>query len=158
MKKHVRGAPSTSEEVLEELALTISPPESDSGVSWSTAKPPIPMKLPLMINPKPGASIRPSSGGNGDGRLSSTDPNLQNIPVCVRSSAAFCQALLRLRIIPPYLVDYSQIELRIMAHLSADSIAFTALAEGKDIHRATAAGSLRFADSASGNTHAEVRV
>ncbi|MBO0223200.1 hypothetical protein J0689_28370, partial [Vibrio parahaemolyticus] len=73
------------------------------------------------------------------GRLSSRDPNLQNIPVRTEEGRRIRQAFIARKGYKVVAADYSQIELRIMAHLSQDKGLLTAFAEGKDIHRATAA-------------------
>jgi DNA polymerase-1 len=141
LKKTPGGAPSTSEEVLEELALDYPLPKvilEHRGLA--KLKSTYTDKLPLMINPKTGrvhTSYHQAVAATG--RLSSTDPNLQNIPVRNEEGRRIRQAFIAPE---DYLIvsaDYSQIELRIMAHLSRDDGLLSAFAEGKDIHRATAA-------------------
>ncbi|MFB0711133.1 DNA polymerase I [Buttiauxella noackiae] len=141
LKKTPGGAPSTSEEVLEELALDYPLPKvilEHRGLA--KLKSTYTDKLPLMINPKTGrvhTSYHQAVAATG--RLSSTEPNLQNIPVRNEEGRRIRQAFIAPK---DYLIvsaDYSQIELRIMAHLSRDKGLLTAFSEGKDIHRATAA-------------------
>lgn len=97
-------------------------------------------KLPLMINPKTGrVHTSYHQAVTATGRLSSTDPNLQNIPVRNEEGRRIRQAFIAPEDYVIVSADYSQIELRIMAHLSRDKGLLTAFAEGKDIHRATAA-------------------
>ncbi|WP_171854101.1 DNA polymerase I [Enterobacter hormaechei] len=141
LKKTPGGAPSTSEEVLEELALDYPLPKVILQYrGLAKLKSTYTDKLPLMINPKTGrvhTSYHQAVAATG--RLSSTDPNLQNIPVRNEEGRRIRQAFIAPE---DYLIvsaDYSQIELRIMAHLSRDKGLLTAFAEGKDIHRATAA-------------------
>ncbi|MRS91906.1 DNA polymerase I [Enterobacteriaceae bacterium RIT714] len=141
LKKTPGGAPSTSEEVLEELALDYPLPKVILQYrGLAKLKSTYTDKLPLMINPKTGrvhTSYHQAVAATG--RLSSTDPNLQNIPVRNEEGRRIRQAFIAPK---DYLIvsaDYSQIELRIMAHLSRDKGLLTAFAEGKDIHRATAA-------------------
>ncbi|MBV8043554.1 DNA polymerase I [Pluralibacter sp.] len=141
LKKTPGGAPSTSEEVLEELALDYPLPKVILEYrGLAKLKSTYTDKLPLMINPKTGrvhTSYHQAVAATG--RLSSTDPNLQNIPVRNEEGRRIRQAFIAPE---DYLIvsaDYSQIELRIMAHLSRDEGLLKAFAEGKDIHRATAA-------------------
>ncbi|MFJ3459294.1 DNA polymerase I [Scandinavium goeteborgense] len=141
LKKTPGGAPSTSEEVLEELALDYPLPKVILEYrGLAKLKSTYTDKLPLMINAKTGrvhTSYHQAVAATG--RLSSTEPNLQNIPVRNEEGRRIRQAFVAPQ---DYLIvsaDYSQIELRIMAHLSRDKGLLTAFAEGKDIHRATAA-------------------
>ncbi|SNY77930.1 DNA polymerase I [Enterobacter sp. CC120223-11] len=141
LKKTPGGAPSTSEEVLEELALDYPLPKVILEYrGLAKLKSTYTDKLPLMISEKTGrvhTSYHQAVAATG--RLSSTDPNLQNIPVRNEEGRRIRQAFVAPK---DYLIvsaDYSQIELRIMAHLSRDKGLLTAFAEGKDIHRATAA-------------------
>ena len=141
LKKTPGGAPSTSEEVLEELALDYPLPKVILQYrGLAKLKSTYTDKLPLMINPKTGrvhTSYHQAVAATG--RLSSTDPNLQNIPVRNEEGRRIRQAFIAPE---DYLIvsaDYSQIELRIMAHLSRDKGLLNAFAEGQDIHRATAA-------------------
>lgn len=141
LKKTPGGAPSTSEEVLEELALDYPLPKvilEHRGLA--KLKSTYTDKLPLMINPKTGrvhTSYHQAVAATG--RLSSTDPNLQNIPVRNEEGRRIRQAFIAPEDYVIVSADYSQIELRIMAHLSRDNGLLSAFAEGKDIHRATAA-------------------
>ena len=141
LKKTPGGAPSTSEEVLEELALDYPLPKVILEYrGLAKLKSTYTDKLPLMINPKTGrVHTSYHQAVTATGRLSSTDPNLQNIPVRNEEGRRIRQAFIAPE---DYLIvsaDYSQIELRIMAHLSRDEGLLKAFAEGKDIHRATAA-------------------
>jgi len=141
LKKTPGGAPSTSEEVLEELALDYPLPKvilEHRGLS--KLKSTYTDKLPLMINPKTGrVHTSYHQAVTATGRLSSTDPNLQNIPVRNEEGRRIRQAFIAPEDYVIVSADYSQIELRIMAHLSRDKGLLTAFAEGQDIHRATAA-------------------
>ncbi|CAO95070.1 DNA polymerase I [Erwinia tasmaniensis] len=140
-KKTPGGAPSTSEEVLAELALDYPLPKvilEHRGLS--KLKSTYTDKLPLMINPHSGrVHTSYHQTVTATGRLSSSDPNLQNIPVRNDEGRRIRQAF----IAPPgyriVAADYSQIELRIMAHLSQDKGLLSAFASEQDIHRATAA-------------------
>ena len=141
LKKTPGGAPSTSEEVLEELALDYPLPKVILEYrGLAKLKSTYTDKLPLMISSKTGrVHTSYHQAVTATGRLSSTDPNLQNIPVRNEEGRRIRQAFIAPE---DYLIvsaDYSQIELRIMAHLSRDNGLLTAFAEGKDIHRATAA-------------------
>ncbi|WP_065648384.1 DNA polymerase I [Pantoea eucrina] len=140
-KKTPGGAPSTSEEVLAELALDYPLPKvilEHRGLS--KLKSTYTDKLPQMINPVSGrVHTSYHQAVTATGRLSSTDPNLQNIPVRNEEGRRIRQAFIAgtdKRIVA---ADYSQIELRIMAHLSQDKGLLDAFAQGEDIHRATAA-------------------
>lgn len=141
LKKTPGGAPSTSEEVLEELALDYPLPKvilEHRGLS--KLKSTYTDKLPLMINPKTGrVHTSYHQAVTATGRLSSTDPNLQNIPVRNEEGRRIRQAFIAPEDYVIVSADYSQIELRIMAHLSRDQGLLSAFAEGQDIHRATAA-------------------
>ncbi len=141
IKKTPKGAPSTAEEVLQELALDYPLPKvilENRGLS--KLKSTYTDKLPLLVQQKTGrvhTSYHQAVAATG--RLSSTDPNLQNIPI--RSEEG---RKIRLAFIAPehykiVAIDYSQIELRIMAHLSNDPGLVSAFATGKDVHSATAA-------------------
>ena len=97
-------------------------------------------KLPEMINPKTGrvhTSYHQAVAATG--RLSSSDPNLQNIPIRTDEGRRIRQAFVPERGYRILAADYSQIELRIMAHLSGDAGLIRAFTEGQDVHRATAA-------------------
>jgi len=141
IKKTPKGAPSTAEEVLQELALNYPLPKLILEYrSLSKLKSTYTDKLPTLIEEKTGrVHTSYHQAVTATGRLSSSDPNLQNIPVRAGEGRRIRQAF-----IPPagykyVAVDYSQIELRIMAHLSQDKGLLTAFSEGKDIHKATAA-------------------
>nr|WP_154325521.1 DNA polymerase I [Pantoea sp. 201603H] len=140
-KKTPGGAPSTSEEVLAELALDYPLPKiilEHRGLS--KLKSTYTDKLPLMINPHTGrVHTSYHQAVTATGRLSSSDPNLQNIPVRNEEGRRIRQAFIASKGHRIIAADYSQIELRIMAHLSQDKGLLTAFAEGKDIHQATAA-------------------
>ncbi|MBJ3816046.1 DNA polymerase I [Shimwellia pseudoproteus] len=141
LKKTPGGAPSTSEEVLEELALDYPLPKVILEYrGLAKLKSTYTDKLPLMINQKTGrVHTSYHQAVTATGRLSSTDPNLQNIPVRNDEGRRIRQAFIAPEDYRIVSADYSQIELRIMAHLSRDNGLMTAFAEGKDIHRATAA-------------------
>lgn len=140
IKKTPKGAPSTAEEVLAELAETYELPRllmEHRGLA--KLKSTYTDKLPLMIKPQTGrvhTSYHQAVAATG--RLSSTDPNLQNIPVRNEQGRRIRQAFIPCAGYKLVAADYSQIELRIMAHLSGDKGLLTAFAEGKDIHKATA--------------------
>ncbi|WP_182057459.1 DNA polymerase I [Pantoea sp. ME81] len=139
-KKTPGGAPSTSEEVLAELALDYPLPKvilEHRGLS--KLKSTYTDKLPLMINPVTGrVHTSYHQAVTATGRLSSTDPNLQNIPVRNDEGRRIRQAFIAGKDNRIVAADYSQIELRIMAHLSQDKGLLDAFAQGEDIHRATA--------------------
>ncbi|KJV47179.1 DNA polymerase I [Pantoea sp. BL1] len=139
-KKTPGGAPSTSEEVLAELALDYPLPKvilEHRGLS--KLKSTYTDKLPLMINPMTGrVHTSYHQAVTATGRLSSTDPNLQNIPVRNDEGRRIRQAFIAGKDNRIVAADYSQIELRIMAHLSQDKGLLDAFAQGEDIHRATA--------------------
>lgn len=140
-KKTPGGAPSTSEEVLAELALDYPLPKvilEHRGLS--KLKSTYTDKLPQMINPVTGrVHTSYHQAVTATGRLSSTDPNLQNIPVRNEEGRRIRHAFIASKGQRILAADYSQIELRIMAHLSQDSGLLNAFAHGEDIHRATAA-------------------
>ncbi|NEG79740.1 DNA polymerase I [Pantoea agglomerans] len=139
-KKTPGGAPSTSEEVLAELALDYPLPKvilEHRGLS--KLKTTYTDKLPLMINPISGrVHTSYHQAVTATGRLSSADPNLQNIPVRNDEGRRIRQAFVAAKGHRIVAADYSQIELRIMAHLSQDKGLLDAFAQGEDIHRATA--------------------
>ena len=141
LKKTPGGAPSTSEEVLEELALDYPLPKVILEYrGLAKLKSTYTDKLPLMINPKTGrVHTSYHQAVTATGRLSSADPNLQNIPVRNEEGRRIRQAFIAPEDYVIVSADYSQIELRIMAHLSRDKGLLAAFAEGLDIHRATAA-------------------
>ncbi len=141
LAKTPKGAPSTAEPVLQELALDYPLPKLILEYrSLSKLKSTYTDKLPEQVNPRTGrvhTSYHQAVAATG--RLSSSDPNLQNIPVRTAEGRRIRQAFIAE---PGSLVlaaDYSQIELRIMAHLSGDAGLVEAFAKGEDIHRATAA-------------------
>ncbi|MGB0205626.1 MAG: DNA polymerase I [Neptuniibacter sp.] len=141
IKKTPKGAPSTAEEVLQELALEYPLPKIIlEHRSLSKLKSTYTDKLPLMINPETGR-IHTSyhQAVTATGRLSSTDPNLQNIPVRTQEGRRIRHAFVAPEGYKIVAADYSQIELRIMAHLSQDQGLLDAFSKGADIHRATAA-------------------
>ncbi|KGJ96806.1 DNA polymerase I [Colwellia psychrerythraea] len=141
IKKTPKGAPSTAEEVLQELALDYPLPKvilENRGLS--KLKSTYTDKLPLMISDKTGRlHTSYHQAVTATGRLSSTDPNLQNIPIRSEQGRKIRQAFIAPKDHKIVAIDYSQIELRIMAHLSNDKGLVTAFSEGKDIHKATAA-------------------
>jgi DNA polymerase-1 len=141
LKKTAKGAPSTKEEVLQELALDYPLPKvllEHRGLA--KLKSTYTDKLPTMIN-RATRRIHTSyhQSGTATGRLSSSDPNLQNIPVRNAEGRRVRQAFIAGQGKKMVAADYSQIELRIMAHLSEDPSLVAAFAAGQDIHRATAA-------------------
>ncbi len=141
IKKTPKGVPSTAEEVLHELAHDYPLPDVIlQHRSLSKLKSTYTDKLPKMINPDTGrvhTSYQQAVAATG--RLSSTDPNLQNIPIRTAEGRRVRQAFVPEDGYKIVAIDYSQIELRIMAHLSQDKSLLNAFAEGLDIHRATAA-------------------
>lgn len=140
-KKTPGGAPSTSEDVLAELALDYPLPKVIlEHRSLSKLKSTYTDKLPQMINPHTGrVHTSYHQAVTATGRLSSSDPNLQNIPVRNDEGRRIRQAFIAPTEYCIVAADYSQIELRIMAHLSQDPGLLKAFADGMDIHRATAA-------------------
>ena len=141
LKKTAKGAPSTKEEVLQELALDYPLPKvilEHRGLA--KLKSTYTDKLPVMINPVTGR-IHTSyhQAGTATGRLSSSDPNLQNIPIRTAEGRRVRQAFIAKPGCLLVAADYSQVELRIMAHLSEDPSLLEAFNAGQDIHRATAA-------------------
>jgi len=140
LKKTPKGQPSTAEEVLAELALDYPLPRLILEYrSLSKLKSTYTDKLPLMINPHSGrvhTSYHQAVAATG--RLSSSEPNLQNIPVRTEEGRRIRQAFIAPEGSRIVAADYSQIELRIMAHLSGDEGLLKAFAAGEDIHRATA--------------------
>lgn len=140
LRKTPKGAPSTAEEVLQELALDYPLPKVIlEHRSLSKLKSTYTDKLPLMINADTGrihTSYHQAVAATG--RLSSSDPNLQNIPIRTAEGRRIRQAFVAPEGYRILAADYSQIELRIMAHLSGDDGLLTAFREGLDVHRATA--------------------
>lgn len=141
LKKTPGGAASTNEEVLAELALDYPLPKVILEYrGLAKLKSTYTDKLPLMINPVSGrVHTSYHQAVTATGRLSSRDPNLQNIPVRNEEGRRIRQAFIAPKDYRIMAADYSQIELRIMAHLSQDKGLLAAFAAGKDIHRATAA-------------------
>ncbi|MDF2154019.1 DNA polymerase I [Vibrio sp. CAU 1672] len=141
VKKTPSGAPSTNEEVLQELALDYPLPKLILEYrGLAKLKSTYTDKLPKMINPATGrVHTSYHQAVTATGRLSSTDPNLQNIPVRNEEGRRIRQAFIAPSGYKILAVDYSQIELRIMAHLSGDKALVDAFQHGKDIHAATAA-------------------
>jgi DNA polymerase-1 len=140
-RKTASGAPSTDEEVLSELAADYPlPAKLLEHRSLAKLKGTYTDKLPLMVNAQTGrVHTNYAQAVAVTGRLSSNDPNLQNIPIRTAEGRRVREAF----IAPPvHLIasaDYSQIELRIMAHISADPGLLAAFEQGLDVHRATAA-------------------
>ena len=139
-KRTASGAPSTDEEVLQELAADFPlPARILEHRSLAKLKGTYTDKLPLMVNPHTGrVHTHYAQAVAVTGRLASNDPNLQNIPIRTAEGRRVREAF----IAPPghriVSADYSQIELRIMAHISGDPGLLRAFAEGIDVHRATA--------------------
>jgi DNA polymerase-1 len=141
LKKTPKGQPSTDESVLQELALDYPLPKLIiDHRSMSKLKSTYTDKLPQQVNNKTGrvhTSYHQAVAATG--RLSSSDPNLQNIPIRSEEGRKIRQAFIAA---PGYKIvaaDYSQIELRIMAHLSGDAGLLAAFSQGVDVHSATAA-------------------
>ena len=140
LQKTPKGAPSTNEEVLEELAYDHELPKilvEHRGLS--KLKSTYTDKLPQMVDRQTGrVHTSYHQAVTATGRLSSSDPNLQNIPIRNEQGRRIRQAFIAREGYQMLAADYSQIELRIMAHLSNDAGLIRAFAEGKDIHRSTA--------------------
>jgi DNA polymerase-1 len=141
IKKTASGAPSTDEEVLTKLAEDYPLPRLI--LDWrglAKLKSTYADKLPRMVNPRTGrVHTSYSQAVAVTGRLASSEPNLQNIPIRTPEGRRIREAFIApdgYRIVS---ADYSQIELRIMAHLSDDESLLKAFAAGEDVHRATAA-------------------
>ena len=140
-RKTASGAPSTDEDVLQELAADYPlPAKLLEHRSLSKLKGTYTDKLPAMVNPETGrVHTRFAQAVAVTGRLSSNDPNLQNIPIRTAEGRRIREAF----VAPPgaqiLSADYSQIELRIMAHISGEPALLHAFSEGLDVHRATAA-------------------
>ena len=141
VKKTATGAPSTDEEVLDKLAEDFPLPRTIlEHRSLSKLKSTYTDKLPQMVNPATGrVHTTYSQAVAVTGRLSSNDPNLQNIPVRTAEGRRIREAFIAPAGHHIVSADYSQIELRIMAHLSQDEALLNAFAQGHDVHRATAA-------------------
>ncbi len=141
LKKTPSGAPSTDEDVLQELALDYPLPKVIlEHRSLAKLKSTYTDKLPKMINAQTGrVHTNYNQAVAITGRLASSDPNLQNIPVRTAEGRRIREAFVAPAGSQIISADYSQIELRIMAHLSQDAGMLTAFANNEDIHRATAA-------------------
>jgi DNA polymerase-1 len=141
IKKTAKGAPSTDEDVLEQLAQDYPLPKVL--LQWrslSKLRSTYTDKLPQMIDPATGRVHTTFSQAVAvTGRLASSDPNLQNIPIRTAEGRRIRQAFVAPTGQLLVSADYSQIELRIMAHLSEDPGLLEAFATGQDVHRATAA-------------------
>jgi DNA polymerase-1 len=141
VKKTPSGAPSTDEEVLQKLAEDYPLPKlllEHRGLS--KLKSTYTDKLPRMVNPDTGrVHTNYAQAVAVTGRLASNDPNLQNIPVRTAEGRRIREAFIAPEGSKIISADYSQIELRIMAHISGDASLLRAFAHGEDIHRATAA-------------------
>ncbi|MGN0922236.1 MAG: DNA polymerase I [Cellvibrio sp.] len=141
IKKTPTGSPSTAEEVLQELALDYPLPKLLMEYrGLAKLKSTYTDKLPQMINPKTGRiHTTYHQAVTATGRLSSQDPNLQNIPIRTEEGRRIRQAFIAKPGSQLIAADYSQIELRIMAHLSKDEGLLNAFRQGLDVHKATAA-------------------
>ncbi len=141
VRKTPKGQPSTAEDVLQELAVNYPLPKLLlEHRMLSKLKSTYTDKLPTLINSKTNrihTSYHQAVASTG--RLSSSDPNLQNIPIRTEEGRRVRQAFIAPAGYKMLAADYSQIELRIMAHLSQDERLCEAFAQGEDIHRATAA-------------------
>jgi DNA polymerase-1 len=141
IRKTPTGQPSTAEDVLEELAVSYPLPRlilEYRGIAKLRST--YTDKLPEQIDPSTGrihTSYHQAVAATG--RLSSTDPNLQNIPIRTQEGRRIRQAFIAAPAHSLIAADYSQIELRIMAHLSGDESLLRAFAEDRDVHQATAA-------------------
>jgi DNA polymerase-1 len=141
LRKTPKGAPSTAEDVLQELALDHELPACIIEYrGLSKLKSTYTDRLPEQINPDTGrVHTSYHQAVTATGRLSSSDPNLQNIPIRKPEGRRIRKAFIAPEGYKLLASDYSQIELRIMAHLSGDDSLVNAMREGIDIHRATAA-------------------
>ncbi|MEE2978175.1 MAG: DNA polymerase I, partial [Pseudomonadota bacterium] len=141
IKKTASGAPSTDEEVLQKLAEDYPLPKLLLDYrGLAKLKSTYTDKLPKMVNPRTGRVHTTYGQATAvTGRLASTDPNLQNIPVRTEEGRRIREAFIAPEGSVIVSADYSQIELRIMAHLSQDEGLMRAFREGQDVHRATAA-------------------
>ena len=141
IRKTPKGQPSTAEDVLQELALEYELPKLIlEHRSMGKLKSTYTDKLPIMVNPQTGrvhTSYHQAVAVTG--RLSSSDPNLQNIPIRTDEGRRIRHAFIVPEGSQMLAADYSQVELRIMAHLSGDETLLTAFRDGADIHAATAA-------------------
>jgi DNA polymerase I len=141
IKKTPSGAPSTDEEVLQKLAEDYPLPARILGYrSLAKLMSTYIEKLPRMADPKTGRVHTNFSQATAvTGRLASSDPNLQNIPVRTEEGRRIREAFVPANGCKLLSADYSQIELRIMAHIAEDENLLTAFRDGKDVHQATAA-------------------
>ena len=141
IKKTPSGAPSTDEEVLQKLAEDYPLPARILDYrSLAKLMSTYIEKLPRMADPKTGRVHTNFSQATAvTGRLASSDPNLQNIPVRTEEGRRIREAFIPADGCKLLSADYSQIELRIMAHIAEDENLLTAFREGKDVHQATAA-------------------
>jgi DNA polymerase I len=141
VKKTAGGTPSTDEGVLEKLALDYPLPKTLLEYrALAKLKSTYTDKLPRMVNPGTGrVHTNYGQATAVTGRLASTDPNLQNIPVRTAEGRRIREAFIAPSGSVVVSADYSQVELRIMAHISEDESLLKAFAEGEDVHRATAA-------------------
>ncbi|MDX8379744.1 MAG: DNA polymerase I [Gallionella sp.] len=141
IKKTPKGAPSTDEEVLQALALDYPLPKLLLEYrGMAKLKSTYTDKLPTMVNRRTGrVHTRYSQAVAVTGRLASSEPNLQNIPIRSREGRRIREAFIAASGCCIVAADYSQIELRIMAHLSGDEGLLQAFANQEDVHRATAA-------------------
>ncbi len=141
VKKTPSGAPSTDEEVLQKLAENFPLPARILDYrSLAKLQSTYIEKLPRMVNPKTGrVHTSYSQAVAVTGRLASSDPNLQNIPVRTEEGRKIREAFIAKPGAVMVSADYSQIELRIMAHIAEDESLLKAFAAGEDIHKATAA-------------------
>ena len=141
LKRTASGAPSTDEDVLEKLAQDYPLPRIV--LDWrslSKLKGTYTDKLPKMVDARSGrVHTRYSQAVAVTGRLASSDPNLQNIPIRTAEGRRIREAFVAPAGSKIVSADYSQIELRIMAHISGDENLLRAFAQGMDVHRATAA-------------------
>jgi DNA polymerase-1 len=141
IRKTPTGQPSTAEDVLEELAVSYELPRlilEYRGIS--KLKSTYTDKLPGQIDTETGRiHTTYQQGVAATGRLSSADPNLQNIPIRTPEGRRIRQAFIAREGHSLIAADYSQIELRIMAHLSGDASLLAAFAENRDVHQSTAA-------------------
>ncbi|KJZ15772.1 DNA polymerase I [Marinomonas sp. S3726] len=140
LKKTPKGQPSTAEPILQELALDYELPRLImEHRSLSKLKSTYTDKLPEMIQKTGRIHTSYHQAVTATGRLSSTDPNLQNIPIRTAEGRRIRQAFIAPEGYKLIAADYSQIELRIMSHLSQDPGLLEAFANNKDVHKATAA-------------------
>jgi len=141
VRKTPKGQPSTAEDVLQELALEHELPKLIlEHRSLAKLKSTYTDRLPEKIHPRTGrVHTHYHQAVTATGRLSSTDPNLQNIPIRTAEGRRIREAFVAPEGSVLLAADYSQVELRIMAHLSDDERLIEAFRNGEDIHRATAA-------------------